>query len=248
MSAATGVGKAVPNECRIGWPLLAAASVVFLVWGLMAWPAFAADSAEKPKDKEAERLDEAREVFQTLVNMSDSKVPKPLLDKCRCLAVFPGVVKGALGWGGRHGKGVMTCRNARGTWGPPVFLTLTGGSFGLQIGIEKADVVLFFMNDRGARSLVESKFMLGGKGSVAAGPVGRTAEADTDIELNAEIYSYARTKGLFAGLSLEGAKLGPDKDATNRFYGRTIEPRAVLFEHKVSSPPPSAQRFLAALP
>jgi lipid-binding SYLF domain-containing protein len=227
------------------------ASLIFAVTLLgivIVAPVYADESTQKPKDKEAERLEDARQVFLELRNMSDAEIPEPLLDKCKCIAVFPGVVKGALGWGGRRGKGVMTCRNAQGIWGPPIFLTLTGGSFGLQIGVEKAEVVLFFMNDRGARSLVESKFTLGGKGSVAAGPVGRTAEAATDIKLNAEIYSYARTKGLFAGLSLEGAKLGPDKDATNRFYGKPVEPMAVLFEHKVPTNPPSAQKFLAALP
>jgi len=202
-------------------------------------------AAEKKHTKEEERLASARETYQELVA---SEVPKELQEKCKCVAAIPGVVKGALGFGGRHGKGVLSCRDAAGTWSPPIFLTLSGGSFGLQIGVEKADVVLFFMNDRGARSLVESKFTLGGKGSVAAGPVGRTAEASTDIKLNAEIYSYARTKGLFAGLSLEGAKLGPDKDATNRFYGKPVEPTAVLFEHKVPTNPPSAQKFLAALP
>ena len=218
-----------------------------LLGAMIAAPAGADEPAEKPKDKEATRLEDAREAFLAMRNMKDAEIPQPLLEKCKCVAVFPSVVKGALGWGGRRGKGVMTCRDAGGAWGPPIFLTLTGGSFGLQIGVEKAEVVLFFMNDRGARSLVESKFTLGGKGSVAAGPVGRTAEANTDIKLNAEIYSYARTKGLFAGLSLEGAKLGPDKDATNRFYGRTVEPKAVLFEHQAPATPPSAQRFLAVL-
>lgn len=226
------------------------ASVLFLatlMGALIAAPACADEATEKPKDREAARLEDAREAFLAMRNMKDAEIPEPLLDKCKCVAVFPSVVKGALGWGGRRGKGVMTCRDASGVWGPPIFLTLTGGSFGLQIGVEKAEVVLFFMNDRGARSLVESKFTLGGKGSVAAGPVGRTAEANTDIKLNAEIYSYARTKGLFAGLSLEGAKLGPDRDATNRFYGKTVEPKAVLFEHQAPATPPSAQRFLAAL-
>ena len=221
---------------------------VSLLGSVIVAPVYADESTQEPKDKEAERLEEARVAFLDLRNMSDAEIPQPLLDKCKCLAVFPSVVKGALGWGGRHGKGVMTCRNEQGVWGPPIFVTLTGGSFGLQIGIEKAEVVLFFMNDRGARSLVESQFTLGGKGSVAAGPVGRTAEADTDIKLNAEVYSYARTKGLFAGLSLEGAKLGPDKDATNRFYGEPVDPKAVLFEQKTPASPPSAQKFLAVLP
>jgi lipid-binding SYLF domain-containing protein len=217
----------------------------FVVSSVLAPRAIA---AKANVDKEAQRLNDAREVYVELRNMSDAKVPQPLLDKCKCIAVFPGVVKGALAWGARHGHGVMSCRDASGTWGPPIFLTLTGGSFGFQIGVEKAQVVLFFMSDQGARSLVESKFTLGGKGSVAAGPLGRTAEADTDIKLNSEIYSYAKSKGLFAGISLEGAKLGPDNDAIARFYGKPVDAKTVLFERNVPTRPPAMKRFLEVLP
>ncbi len=231
-------------------PLILSSVLALAILG--SSPALAAEDDENAKrakkDKEAARLEDARETFQDLRSIPDKEIPGPLLKNCRCVAVFPGVVKGALGWGGRHGKGVMSCRNSEGQWGPPIFLTLTGGSFGLQIGVEKAEVVLFFMNDRGARSLVESKFTLGGKGSVAAGPVGRSAEAGTDIKLNAEIYSYAKNKGLFAGISLEGAKLGPDKDALRRFYGQQAEPKAILFEHKAPSRPAGVQRFVEVLP
>jgi len=214
------------------------------------WTAAAASGAlaDEAKDKESERLDDARAVFVELRDMPDARIPRPLLEKCKCVAVFPGVVKGAIGWGGRHGHGVISCRDQSGAWSPPSFLTLTGGSFGLQIGVEKAQVVLFFMNERGARSLVESKFTLGGKGSVAAGPVGRSAEAETDLKLNAEIYSYARSKGLFAGISLEGAKVGTDRDALRRFYGKDVDPKQILFEHKAPIRPAAAQRFLEVLP
>ena len=122
------------------------------------------------------------------------------------IAVIPGVIKGAFGWGARYGQGVVSCRNKVGVWSPPAFLRLTGGSFGFQIGAEKSDLVLFFMSERGAKSLLESKFTLGGQLSVAAGPVGRTGEASTDLKFDAEIYSYAKSKGLFAGISLEGAR------------------------------------------
>jgi len=202
-------------------------------------------TSEKKATKEEERLADARAVYQELVA---SEVPKQLQEQCKCVAVIPGVVKGALGFGGRHGKGVLSCRDAAGTWSPPIFLTLSGGSFGLQIGVEKADVVLFFMNEKGARSLVESKFTLSGKAGVAAGPVGRTGEAATDIKLNAEIYSYAKSKGLFAGISLEGSRLAPDNDALKRFYGPSADPEAVLFQQKAPRRPPAIQPFLSTLP
>jgi lipid-binding SYLF domain-containing protein len=125
---------------------------------------------------------------------------------------------------------------------------MTGGSFGLQIGVEKTDVVLFFMSEKGARSLVESEFTLGGQGSVAAGPVGRTAEAGTDIKLDAEIYSYARSKGLFAGLSLEGARINTDEDSIEDFYGRSVDPKEILFQHQVPSSPAAIQEFMKVLP
>ena len=195
--------------------------------------------------KEEERLGNAREVY---LELAKSEVPKELQEKCKCVAVIPGVVKGALGFGGRHGKGVLACRDAAGTWSPPIFLTLSGGSFGLQIGVEKADVVLYFMNEKGARSLVESKFTLSGKAGVAAGPVGRTGEAATDIKLNAEIYSYAKSKGLFAGISLEGARLAPDNDALKRFYGESARPESILFQQKSPSRPAAIQPFLQVLP
>jgi lipid-binding SYLF domain-containing protein len=199
----------------------------------------------KEPTKEEERLGDARAAYQEL---TATEVPKQLMEQCKCIAVIPGVVKGALGFGGRHGKGVLSCRDAAGTWSPPIFLTLSGGSFGLQIGVEKADVVLFFMTEKGARSLVESKFTLSGKAGVAAGPVGRTAEASTDIKLNAEIYSYAKSKGLFAGISLEGARLSPDNDALKRFYGESARPDSILFRQKAPSRPAAIRPFLEVLP
>jgi lipid-binding SYLF domain-containing protein len=198
------------------------------------------------EDKEAKRLEDARASFLALTKVEE--IPQSLLKNARCIAVYPEVLKGAIGWGGRHGKGVMSCKMADGTWGPPIFLTLTGGSFGLQIGVEKTELVLFFMNDNGAKSLLESEFTLGGKGSVAAGPVGRSAEADTDLKMNAEIYSYAKSKGAFAGLSLEGAKMGTDNDALHRFYGPSANAKAVLLEGKAPSRPAPATRFTEVLP
>jgi lipid-binding SYLF domain-containing protein len=208
----------------------------------------AARAADPVENDEAERLDRARTAFQEIRDMKDENIPRPLMERARCVAVFPGMVKGALGWGARVGKGVMSCRDASGHWGPPIFLTVKGGSFGFQIGVEKADVVLFFMTDKSARSLMESKFTLGGKAGLAAGPVGRTAEASTDLKLDAEIYSYARSKGLFAGISLEGARVAPDEKATRRFYGPSADSRKILREHAAPANPPAAQAFVEALP
>jgi lipid-binding SYLF domain-containing protein len=200
------------------------------------------------EDRESNRLEDARAVYQELRDMKDAEVPKPLLEDCRCIAAFPGVVKGAFGIGGRRGHGVMTCRDSSGTWSAPAFLTLTGGSFGFQIGVEKADVLLFFMTERGARSLTESKFTLGAKAGLAAGPVGRSAEASTDLKLDAEIYSYGRSKGAFAGISLEGARVNADKDANERAYGRKIEPKEILFERPTLQRSGAMKAFLSVLP
>jgi lipid-binding SYLF domain-containing protein len=194
-----------------------------------------------------ERVERAREVYQELIGTPDREVPESLRERCRCVAVFPKVIKGAFGFGARHGKGVASCRDSAGTWSPVAFFTMAGGSWGLQIGVESAQVVLFFMNERSARSLLESKVTLGGKAGVAAGPVGRTAEAGTDLKLDAEIYSYARSKGLFAGISLEGARLAPDKDSIRSFYGQAVSPAEILFEHRVPKRPPAGEAFRAAL-
>jgi lipid-binding SYLF domain-containing protein len=195
-----------------------------------------------------ERVDRAREVFQDLIHSADRAVPESLLVHAKAIAIFPRVLKAAIGFGGRYGKGVVSCRDSAGHWSPPAFLTLTGGSWGLQIGAESAEVVLFFMTERGTRSLLDSKFTLGAKAGVAAGPVGRTAEAATDLKLDAEIYSYARSKGLFAGISLEGARLAADDRSTRSFYGEPVSARALLFEHKAPRVPPAAEKLIQSLP
>jgi lipid-binding SYLF domain-containing protein len=195
-----------------------------------------------------ERLDEARAAYHELLETPDREIPEALLEGCDCIAVIPGVIKGALGYGARFGNGVVSCRDSAGAWSPPAFLRLTGGSIGFQIGAEKSDVVLFFMTERGARSLLESKFTLGGKVSVAAGPAGRSGEASTDLKLDAEIYSYARSKGLFAGLALEGARLSPDDKANARYYGKKVEAKDLLFEHRSPGLPEGAEAFLKVLP
>jgi lipid-binding SYLF domain-containing protein len=195
-----------------------------------------------------ERVRNAAEVYRELLHEPDRGVPTALLQQCRCVAVIPHVVKGAIGYGARYGRGVISCRDSTGGWSPISFVTLTGGSLGLQIGGESSDVVLFFMTERGARSLISSKFTLGGKASVAAGPAGRSAEASTDVKLNAEIYSYAKAKGLFAGVSLEGARLAPDEKANGQYYGAPVTARTLLFGLSTVELPPEAREFLNALP
>ena len=224
--------------------------ILFLATGLGFETAYAKDKdkEEEKASKEVEHLDHARETYLELLNIPDHQVPQNLLARAKCVAVFPGVVKGALGWGGRFGHGVMSCRDAEGHWSPPSFITMEGGSVGFQIGVEKDAIVLFFMTEDGARSLVKSKFTLGGKGSVAAGPLGRTAEASTDVQLNAEIYSYAKSKGLFAGISLEGARLASDNDSNTRFYGSKVNPEVILFQQKTPTMPPASSRFVEVLP
>jgi lipid-binding SYLF domain-containing protein len=143
----------------------------------------------------------------------------------------------------------MSCRDAGGAWSPVCFVGLTGGSVGFQIGAETSDLVLFFMNERGARSLMTgSKFTLGGQASVAAGPLGRSGEASTDLKLDAEIYTYAKSKGLFAGLSIAGARLAADKKANAQFYGRPVTVKALLFDRKAPRAPEAAETFRKALP
>jgi lipid-binding SYLF domain-containing protein len=194
------------------------------------------------------RLDHAGEVFAELINTPDRAVPEQLLAEARCIAVIPGVVKVAWFLGGRFGRGAISCRRGAADWSPPVLLTLGGGSVGFQLGASSTDVVLFFMKERGARSLLQSKFKLGADAAVAAGPVGRSAEASTDLALNAEIYSYARSRGFFAGVSLNGAWLAADGEAMAVYYGGRVDPASVLFTPGAVSPPASAWSLLKNFP
>jgi SH3 domain-containing YSC84-like protein 1 len=195
-----------------------------------------------------ERLTTSKEVYEQLVNTPDREIPLRLISDAQCIAVIPHVVKAAFGIGGRHGRGVVSCRDAQGNWSPPGFISLSGGSFGLQIGGQASDLVLFIMNEKGARSLLKSKFTLGADVSVAAGPVGRTAEGSTDLHLNAEIIAYARSRGLFAGLALGGASVRPDRDANESYYGSRLTLKTILFDRQVPRMPREASDFVAALP
>jgi lipid-binding SYLF domain-containing protein len=196
----------------------------------------------------AQKVDNARLAYRELFQEPDKVVPSRLLDDANCIAVIPNVIKGAFGVGGRAGRGVFTCRNEEGVWSPPIFIKLWGGSVGFQFGGKATDLVLFFMTERSARALLKSRFTLGGDASIAAGPQGRSAEVGTDVTFRAEIYSYAKSRGLFAGIALDGAHMAPLQKATTDYYGERLWPDQVLFDHQVSSVPDEAKNLLAELP
>jgi lipid-binding SYLF domain-containing protein len=227
-------------------PVSAAIGCVAVIATLgMASPVFAAETDTKLDQK----FTDAVAVYHELLSTPDRGVPEALLKNCRCIAVIPQVLKGALVYGARFGTGVMSCRNEHGTWSPPSFVRLYGGSWGLQIGGESSDLVLFFTSERGARSLMtSSQITLGGQASVAAGPFGRSGEASTDLKLNAEIYTYAKSKGLFAGLSLAGARLSADKKSNAQYYGQPVTVKQLLFEQRALRVPEAAEAFRKTLP
>src|SRR3954464_1561044 len=181
-------------------------------------------------NKEHDRLENAGVVMEEILGVPDN-IPQELLEKAECVIVIPSMTKVALGVGGSYGRGAMVCRSGKtftGPWGAPAMYALEGGSFGLQLGGESTDVVLLVMNNRGVEALLSSKVKLGGNASAAAGPKGRNLEASTDASMRAEILSYSRSRGLFAGVSLEGTSLRPDDDATAQIYGRKLTARAIV--------------------
>jgi len=192
------------------------------------------------QEKEKQRLEDAHDVMKAVLDMPDKGIPHDLLNKAECVVVFPSVKKAAFVVGGSYGRGVMTCRSGadfRGPWSPPAFFALEGGSFGLQIGGEATDFVLLVMNEKGAKSVMTSKVKLGGDASVAAGPVGRATSAETDVVLNAEILSWSRNKGLFAGISLEGSTLRSDDNANKNLYGKELNAKQIILQREVKTPP-----------
>jgi SH3 domain-containing YSC84-like protein 1 len=189
-----------------------------------------AQSTQKNQNKEQERLATAAVVMNEILDVPDN-VPQDILDKAECIIVIPSMTKVALGVGGSYGRGAMVCRSGKafdGSWGAPAMYAIEGGSFGLQLGAQATDVVLMVMNPRGVEALLSSKVKLGGEASAAAGPKGRHVEASTDASMRAEILSYSRSRGLFAGVSLEGTSLRPDDDATEQVYGRRISAREII--------------------
>jgi SH3 domain-containing YSC84-like protein 1 len=198
-------------------------------------------------NKEQERLENSGVVMQEIMGVTDN-IPQDVIEKADCVIVFPSVLKAAFVVGASYGRGAMVCRTGkefRGPWGAPAMYALEGGSIGFQIGGQATDLVLLVMNQRGAESILNSKVKLGGDASVAAGPVGRDASADTDAYMRAEILSYSRTRGLFAGVSLEGSTLRPDDDATADVYGRKLTAREIVMGGKVSVP--KSGRHLVAI-
>jgi len=198
--------------------------------------------------KEEERVENAGKVMQEILNTPDS-IPQSVLHKADCIVVLPSVVKFALGIGGSYGRGVMTCRSGKdfkGKWGAPTMMALEGGSVGLQLGGEATDFVLLLMNSRSASSILSSKVKLGGDASAAAGPVGRTASAETDVAMQAEILTYSRARGLFGGVSLAGSTLRPDNDANKHLYGKEVAAKDIVMGDATPMPP-SAETLIATL-
>lgn len=196
-------------------------------------------------DDEAERLDEGIVVLQEIMAAPDSSIPEALLDRAVAIAVFPSTIRAGFIFGGQRGHGFISARRTdTGHWSPPAFLTLTGGSFGLQAGAQETDVVLLIQNRRGLDRLLGNQFTLGGDAAAAVGPVGRSLEASTDLQMTAEILSYSRSRGVFAGVTLGGSTLRADRDANERFYGVRLDSRQIVLEGLTGpSLPEAAVRF-----
>jgi SH3 domain-containing YSC84-like protein 1 len=198
--------------------------------------------------KEQSRLENCGEVVQEIMDIPDD-IPQDLIDKADCIIVYPSVLKGAFIFGGSYGRGAMTCRTGErfnGPWSAPTMMALEGGSFGFQIGGQATDFVLLVMNERGARAILSSKVKLGADASAAAGPKGRNAEASTDVTMRAEILSYSRARGLFAGISLAGSTVRPDNGANAKLYKKDVTAQDIVFKGAVPVPA-SAQKFISYL-
>jgi lipid-binding SYLF domain-containing protein len=199
-------------------------------------------------DKIADRLYESAKVVDELIKAPDSDISKELLNKAECVAVIPGLKKAALGFGGQLGRGAVTCKKdgGAGPFGPPAMIQVQGGSFGLQIGGSESDVLMLFMTPDSLKHLMKDKVTLGVDASAAAGPKGRTASAETNATMRSEILTYARSRGAFAGISLKGASLRPDKDANKNLYGRSVEMRELVEQGNFAIPEP-AKKFVDAV-
>jgi SH3 domain-containing YSC84-like protein 1 len=209
----------------------------------IALPLAAAD-----KKKETDRLENCGQVLKEILDIPDD-IPQDLLDKSVCVIVYPSVLKAAFVLGGSYGRGAMTCRTGEhftGPWSAPTMMALEGGSIGFQIGGQATDFVLLVMNERGAHAVLKSKVKLGADASAAAGPKGRNASAETDVTMRAEILTYSRARGLFAGVSLAGSSVRPDNDANARVYGKNLEAESIVFKG-AAAVPPAAQRMIAML-
>jgi len=215
---------------------------------LVVLPILSSSASAAGSEKDEDRLRNSGTVLKEILDVPDD-IPQDLLDKAACVVVFPSVLKAAFIVGGSYGRGAMSCRRGedfRGSWGAPTMLALEGGSFGFQIGGEATDFVLLVMNERGASGILSSKVKLGADASVAAGPVGRTASAETDATLRADILSYSRARGAFAGVALEGSTIRPDNGANKQIYGQEVPAREIVLSGHVAVPV-SAQRLISTL-
>ena len=208
--------------------------------GLFGTLAFAGSA----RQDSVKRLDSSVDVLHAVMGAPDKGIPEEVLSNAKCIVVVPNLIKGGFVFGGKHGRGIASCRTPEG-WSAPAFVSIGGGSWGLQIGVEDIDLVMLVMNEKGLQHLLSSKFELTGEGSVAAGPVGRHTSAGTDILMNTEVLTYSRSKGIFAGLTLEGAVVEQDNDSTRAIYGKHLEFRTIL-SGKVSTPR-SADAFMKAV-
>ncbi len=189
------------------------------------------------KVKATEKVEDAGEVMRTIMNSPDKSIPKDLLRQSAGVAIFPGVIKGGFFIGGKYGKGLVMRHNPKtGRWSPPAFYSIAAASYGLQFGGQSTDLVLVIMNNQGMKGLIKSEFTLGADASVAAGPVGRKAQANVDVELKSAIYSYSRSRGAFIGISLEGSKLNSLVEYNEGYYGKALTPREILFKGKAKAP------------
>ena len=207
------------------------------LFGTFAW-------AHSAREDSVARLESSVDVLHAVMGAPDKGIPEEVLNGAKCILVVPNLIKGGFIFGGKHGRGVASCRTAQG-WSAPAFVSVGGGSWGLQIGVEDVDLVMLVMNDRGLQHLLSSKFELTGEGSVAAGPVGRHASAGTDWKMTTEVLTYSRSHGVFAGLTLEGAVVEQDDDSTRAIYGRHMEFRFILSGR--ASTPRSGESFVRAV-
>lgn len=211
--------------------------VALLSFASMAW-------ADSNRESSTDRLDNAGKVLNEIMAAPDNGIPEEVLEHAKCVAVVPHMIKGGFVFGAENGRGVATCRTASG-WSAPAFFAITGGSAGLQVGLEGVDLVMIIQNDKGLQQLLASKFQLGADASAAAGPVGRHASAETNWKLETEILTYSRAKGAFAGLALNGASVRRDDDSMEAIYGRNVTTRSVLLGQVAT--PASAEAFLKAV-
>jgi lipid-binding SYLF domain-containing protein len=225
-----------PLRIREG-EIMKARKIIYLISALcLALAASAPGLAQGKNVKDsASQANKAATVLKEIMAAPDQAIPKDVLDSAECVAVFPQVIKAGFIFGGRGGRGVASCRTPGG-WSAPAFFNLGGGSFGLQIGAQATDFIFLFMNEKGMESLLSSKFTLGGDASAAAGPVGRQAGAETDVLMSAQVLSYSRSKGVFAGLELKGTVVSQDKEHMEGVYGKGVTAREVLKENKVKAP------------